>query len=563
MNESMTPGAHQPAAAGAPSPHAATMQQAVELHQRGELAQAAALYLQVVEAEPDHPHALHMLGVYALQSGDPQAALDLIERAAALLPHDATPQLNLGAVHKQLQRYDAALACLQRALDLAPDHVMALNNYGATLLAMQRAADALPWLERALRVDPSYADGWNNLGNALFELRRHQEALLCAERALQLQPQHLEALFNRANTLQILNRTDDALASYAAVLRLDPEHVETQFNMAVCRLLAGDFENGWPQYEWRWRKPAYQAQSPGCTQPLWHGQCALDGKTLLVYAEQGFGDTLQFCRYVPLLAARGARVILRVQPALTALMAALPGVARVVGDDEPLPDCDLHCPLMSLPLAFATQPATIPAATPYLRADPQLGAAWQAQLASARLSSAPSAKPASSSASRQRIGIAWAGSSGHANDQQRSIPLIQLRRIVTPAADFISLQKDLRAVDMLQLDGGDGIDDGIRQFAALQTDFAQTAALVAQLDLVICVDTAIAHLAGALGKPVWLLLPFAPDWRWMLGCDDSPWYPTMRLFRQPRRGDWDAVLDAVAEALSARLDGAAAAAAHR
>ncbi|WP_295990178.1 tetratricopeptide repeat-containing glycosyltransferase family protein [Rugamonas sp.] len=547
----MNDNVNNPAAGGSPSTAQATMERAVALHQRGELAQAAALYLEVIDAEPDHPHALHMLGVYALQSGDLQAALDLIERAAALLPHEAAPQLNLGAVLKRLERYDAALACLRRALEIEPEHVTALNNYGSTLLAMGRGADALPWLERALRLDPAFADGWNNLGNALHELQRHAEALLCLDRALLLQAQHPQALFNRANTLQMLNRSGEALRSYALALRHDPEHVDANVNMAVCRLLDGDLEHGWPQFEWRWRKPAYQALRPAAP-PLWHGQGALAGKTLLVYAEQGLGDTLQFCRYVPLLAARGARVILRVQPALVTLLATLAGAHQVLADDAPLPPCDLQCPLMSLPLAFATRLSTIPADTPYLRADARLAAAW-----GARLGSDTTSKP--------RIGIAWAGSAGHANDRQRSMALIELRRIVTPAADFISLQKDARAVDMVQLDGdgdngGDGGNGGggIRQFAALQTDFAATAALVAQMDLVICVDTSIAHLAGALGKPVWLLLPFAPDWRWMLGRDDSPWYPTMRLFRQPRAGDWDAVLEQVVAALGLRLAGHAA-----
>jgi tetratricopeptide (TPR) repeat protein len=509
-----------------------TMRRAVALHQDGKLAQAAALYLEIIAAEPDHADALHMLGVYALQSGDLQAALDLIGRATALLPQAATPLLNLGTVHKQLGQHDAALRCITQALALEPRHATALNNYGSVLLAMQRYSDALPWFERALDVDADDADAWNNLGNALLELQRHEEALLCLDRALRLQPRHLHALFNRGNALQFLNRSAAALDSYAAALELDPGHVDANFNMGVCRLLDGDLERGWPQYEWRWRKPAYASLIPAGAQPLWHGQCALDGKTLLVYAEQGYGDTLHLCRYVPLLAARGARVILRVQPALKTLLSVLPGAHQVLASDQPLPGYDLHCPLMSLPLAFGTRLATIPADRPYVHADPQRSAQWRARLG-------PAAKP--------RVGLAWAGSSGHANDRLRSMPLIALRRILTPAMEFISLQKELRTVDRLLLDGA-GI--GISQYAAQQSDFADTAALVAQMDLVICVDTAIAHLAGAMGKPVWLLLPFAPDWRWMLGRDDSPWYPSMRLFRQTRSGDWDDVLDAVARQLA-------------
>jgi len=538
INNASNRGATQDDQNAASASTAETMRRAVELHQRGELAQAAALYLQIIEAEPDHADALHMLGVYALQSGDLQAALDLIGRAVALLPQAATPLLNLGTVHKQLGQHDAALRSIAQALALEPRHATALNNYGSVLLAMQRHGDALPWFERALAIAADDADAWNNLGNALLELRRHEEALLCLDRALQLQPQHVHALFNRGNALQFLNRTDAALDSYARVLECDPEHVDAHFNMGVCRLLNGDLEHGWPQYEWRWRKAAYAALMPLGAQPLWQGpvrdgpsrdDTALAGKTLLVYSEQGYGDTLQLCRYVPLLAARGARVILRVQPALKTLLATLPG-AQVMATDEALPDYDLHCPLMSLPLAFGTRLASIPAATPYLHADPQRDARWRALLGAA---------------DKPRIGIAWAGSGAHANDALRSMPLIALRRIVTPALEFISLQKELRAVDRLLL-----ANAGIALYAAQQNDFADTAALIAQMDLVICVDTSIAHLAGAMGKPVWLLLPFAPDWRWMLGRDDSPWYPTMRLFRQTRSGDWDDVLDAVARRLA-------------
>src|SRR5471030_1972166 len=500
--------------------NAASASMAETMRRAGELAQAAALYLQIIEAEPDHADALHMLGVYALQSGDLQAALDLIGRAVALLPQAATPLLNLGTVHKQLGQHDAALRCIAQALALEPRHATALNNYGSVLLAMRRHGDALPWFERALAIAADDADAWNNLGNALLELRRHEEALLCLDRALQLQPQHVHALFHRGNALQFLNRVD------------------AHFNMGVCRLLNGDLEHGWPQYEWRWRKAAYAALMPLGAQPLWQGpvrdgpsrdDTALAGKTLLVYSEQGYGDTLQLCRYVPLLAARSARVILRVQPALKTLLATLPG-AQVMATDEALPDYDLHCPLMSLPLAFGTRLANIPGGTPYLHADAQRDARWRTLLGAA---------------DKPRIGIAWAGSGADANDALRSMPLIALRRIVTPALEFISLQKELRAVDRLLL-----ANAGIGLYAAQQNDFADTAALIAQMDLVICVDTSIAHLAGALGKPVWLLLPFAPDWRWMLGRDDSPWYPTMRLFRQTRSGDWDDVLDAVARRLA-------------
>lgn len=509
------------------------LHRAIALHQQGQLAQAATLYLRILETDPAHFDALHLLGVYALQTGDAQAACDLIGQACAIRPDDALARANLGSALRKLGRLDAALDAYRQALLLAPDDAALLSNCGGTLSELKRPAEALPLLERALRIAPGSAEALNNLGYALSGLHRHEEALPCLERALRLQPGFVPALYNLGNALQLLNRTGAALASYARALALDPEHVDTRFSAGVCRLLDGDLERGWPDYQWRRRKPAYAGLDDAFRQPMWLGQAPLNGASIVLHAEQGYGDTLQLCRYAPLLAQQGAHVMLRVQPALVTLLGTLAGVSCVIGDDQPLPGADYHCPLMSLPLALRTTLATLPAGTPYLSADPALAPEWQARLG-------PAAAP--------RIGLAWAGNSGHDNDQLRSVTLPDMRRVLAPGFDFISLQQDLRAADRLLLER----DGDIRSYAGHQTDFAQTAALVAQLDLVICVDTAIAHLAGALGKPVWLLLPFAPDWRWMLERSDSPWYPTMRLFRQPRHGDWRTVLDEVRAALAAR-----------
>jgi tetratricopeptide (TPR) repeat protein len=518
---------------------AARLSQAVELHQRGELSQAAVLYMEIIRADSSHFDALHLLGVYALQVGDLPTAHSFVTRALHVDPRHAQAHVHFSAILQEQGQLNEALAAIERALELDPDSVQALSNAAGLLSAkLKRPAQAMPLLERALRLDPDHAESWNNMGYALIELRCHEEALPCLARALRLNPGYALALYNQGNALQLLNRTAEAMRSYDAALALAPEMVDAQFGQAACRLLDGDLEPGFAQYEWRCRKPDYRRVLETFTRPLWLGETPLLGKTLLVHREQGFGDTLQMCRYAPLLAAQGARVILRVQPPLKGLLGNVAGVHSVIDDSDPLPDFDLHIPLLSLPMALRTRLDSIPADVPYIQADAARDAVWRRRLG-------PS--------SGLRVGLAWAGNPKHVNDAARSIPLTRFQRLLAAPMAFVSLQRDLRAAEGLLLQEL----PGLRGYADEQTDFAETAALVAQMDLVICVDTAIAHLAGAMGKPVWLLLPFAPDWRWMLERDDSPWYPSMRLFRQHRQGDWDEVLERVLQALTALPSGRA------
>ena len=500
--------------------------QAMAWHRDGRLPQAAAAYRAILAAEADHFDALHLLGVCALQDGDAPTAHGLIARALALKPDDVTAQMHLANAQQRLGQPDAALRSYRRVLELAPDDAMAFNNCGNLLREMQRHAEALAMFERALQCDAHYAEAYNNLGGTLVDLHRHEEALLCFERALRLAPDYLDAHYNLGNALQLLGRTGAALCSYERALAIAPDDVEARVNAGICRLLQGDLQGGWRWYESRWRRLPLPDHAP----PQWRGDAPLAGKTILVYAEQGLGDTIQMCRYVALLAAQGADVVLRVQPALKALLSQLAGARMVLADGEPLPAFDYHCSLMSLPFAFDTSLATIPAGAPYLRADPARAAAWAQRLG------APAGR---------RIGLAWSGNRGHDRDGSRSIPLMQLRGLFGADAQFVSLQPELRAIDRIVLEN----DQRIASHAAQLTDFAETAALIAQLDLVISVDTSVAHLAAAMGKPVWLLLAYAPDWRWLLERDDSPWYPTMRLFRQSVRGDWDGVVAEVARAL--------------
>lgn len=521
--------------AAVPSPAtvatSAKLQTAIAAHQRGDLQQAGVLYLEILEVEPDHFDALHLLGVYALQSGDAQAACDLIGRAVEVNPNEALAFSNLGVALQRLKRFDDALRAYQNALRINPEHLTALSNCGSTLQEMQRFGDAVIFFERALRIKPDYQEALNNLGNSLTALQRPDEALIVLERALELNQAYVTALYNRGNALRQLNRAEEAVLSYRRALLIDPGHVDANLNDAVARLLNGDFENGFRQYEWRWRKEAYLPLKQEFNAHLWLGAPDLQGKTILVWSERDFGDTIQFCRYVKLLAALGAKVVLRVQPALKSLLAGLAGAQRVLGTDEALPAFDFHCPLASLPLAFQTRLDSIPAEPSYLAADPARAAAWQAKLGR-------KAGP--------RVGLAWAGNPGNENDAARSIALLRLTRALGDQAQWVSLQKELGALDRLLL----GRQDAILHFADAQTDFAETAALIANLDLVVTVDTAVAHLAAALGKPVWILLPWAADWRWLLGRADSPWYPSATLLRQPKAGDWDSVLARVAERIA-------------
>jgi Glycosyltransferase family 9 (heptosyltransferase) len=298
----------------------------------------------------------------------------------------------------------------------------------------------------------------------------------------------------------------------------------------MLRLLIGDFDRGWVKYEWRWKTESLALPKRNFSQPLWLGAEALDGKAILLHSDQGFGDTIQFCRYVPLVAERGARVILEVPRPLRELMSTLTGAEQIVSSGNPLPDFDMHCPLLSLPLAFGPQLETIPAATPYLRASSQSLMNWDTRLGSKH---------------HRRIGLVWSGSPTHKNDQNRSIRLSSLLSLLDIEATFVSLQKDVRDDDVTILKNR----SDLLHFGDALENFSDTAALISNLDVVISVDTSVAHLAGALAKPVWVLLPFVPDWRWLLDRNDSPWYPTARLFRQDDARAWDNVIARVHAAL--------------
>ena len=465
-------------------------------------------------------------------------ALAACNRAIALQPDYAEAHANRGNVLRELRRHAEAVEACDRALALAPDHVEALCFRGNALHGMQRFEEALVSFDRAIELRPAYADAHCNRGAALHALKRYDQALAACDRCIALQPDHAQAHCNRGVTLQDLMRCDEALASYDRALALQPDFAGAHNNAALCRLLVGDYERGWREHEWRWQTDQFAGERRSFPQPLWLGSGEIEGKTILVYAEQGFGDTLQFCRYVPLIAARGARVVLEVQRPLQEVMRTLEGAAQVISRGEPPPAFDLHCPLLSLPLALRTRLDTIPACTPYLAAPLDKVRAWRDRLGGH---------------GKRRVGLVWAGNPrkelANCNliDAIRSMEFAQLGPLLElPGCEFYSLQKGDDAVAQLR---SSPVRQRVVDWADDLHDFSDTAALVENLDLVIAVDTAVAHLAGALNKPVWLLNRYSTCWRWLLDREDSPWYPTARLFRQDVDRRWDGVVARVCAAL--------------
>jgi hypothetical protein len=427
-------------------------------------------------------------------------------------------------------RFEEALACYNQVIALDPGHIGALCNRGVVLGRLQRQHEALASFDAAIALKPDCAEAFSNRASALSALDRFEEALESFDRAIALDPGLAQAFYNRAVALARLNRLDEALASYDRAIAAQPDYAQAVFNRALVLLLKGDLAQAWEGYEWRWRGVAgsVPARRFGC--PQWRGE-DVAGRTILLYQEQGHGDAIQFLRYVPMVAARGARVVLEVSKPLRRLVGQLPGVERVLERGEPVPTADCHSPLLSLPLVFGTTLATIPASVPYLEADAGLVAAWRRRLAPL---------------GGVRVGVVWAGRASNSADTRRSIMLAQLAALWdVPGASFVSLQKGDAASQAHSLQAALPMHDWTEELG----DFADTAALIAALDLVISVDTAVLHLAGALGKPVWLLNRFDTCWRWLLDRDDSPWYPTLRQFRQARPGDWDSVIAAVRPAL--------------
>jgi len=488
-------------------------------------ADALASYDRAIGLQPDYAPALLSRGNTLQELKRPADALASYDKAISLGPEDAEGHFGRGNVLRELKRHADALASYDRAIALRPNHAQAYFNRGNALRDLGRPEEALASYQRAIALRPNHAEAYYNCGAALVDLRRHQDAIVCYERAIALRPDYVAAHNNRGAALAELNRVEEAIASYDRAIALQPYHAEAHLNRSYCLLQLGRFEQGWREHEWRIKlsEPVAVRSDP---QPLWLGDEDIADKTLFIYWEQGLGDTIQFSRYVKLVQARGARVVMSVQRPLVGLLTQLGPAIGVVGPREVPAEYDYRCPLLSLPLALRTTLATIPAEPCYLAADARLRAAWSARLAPKR---------------RPRIGIAWSGSTRHKNDRNRSMGFDQLLPLLGVDADWICLQTEIREKD----DGALRQDGRIVFFGDDLRDFSDTAALVDLMDLVITIDTSVAHLAGAMGKPAWILLPFSPDWRWLLDRQDTPWYPSARLFRQRQIGDWASVVERV------------------
>ncbi|MFP3567835.1 tetratricopeptide repeat protein [Paraburkholderia sp. SIMBA_030] len=551
------------------------LRQAVALQQNGAFAEAEELYREILELKPRHVDALQLLGALALQAGRLPEGIDLLRKAIATNAKQAPVHSNLAYALNALQRFDEGLASANRALALQanfpdalnnrgnaqaglnlpaealgsfdraialmPDFAQAWNNRACVLRDLGRPTDALASCDRALALQPNYPDAWSNRGNALSDLNQPQEAQLSYRRALELAPAFADAWNNLGLTQIDLNEHAQALISYERALAVNPASAETHWNEALCLLQMGRLEAGWQKYEWRWERSRIRESKRRFAEPLWLGDFPLDGKTILLHAEQGLGDTLQFCRYAALVSKLGAKVVLEVPPELMRLMSTLDGVDQWVESGQALPPFDCHCPLLSLPLAFKTDIASIPSNTPYLFADAQAARQWRDRIEA-------------QAGDRLKVGLVWAGGNRphiaelRKNDARRSITFERLAPILdVPNVQFFSLQKGPATQQL----SGDESNRRIVDYTEELNDFADTAALVANLDLVISVDTSTAHLAGAMDKPVWILNRFDTCWRWMLERTDTPWYPRATLFRQPALGDWDSAIQAARDALTA------------
>ena len=526
------------------------IQAALGEQQAGRLEEAKALYEGLLEERPDYPDALHLLGVISLQTGDPAGGIDYMRRASALVPDDVQIGLNLAGALKSLGRSDEAVGCLRalagvvsgspsvhlaladildaqqnhgaaelhyrRALELSPDDAAALTGLGRVLRLSGREKEAEAAWRRVLKINPEQVGAMVNLALLIMSRGRNNEAQAYLEKALNLAPGHAKTWFQYGNVMLNQNRPDLADEAFAKATTLDPDDYDAHVHLGFARLLMGDFGRGFAEYEWRLGSPALRERD--VTGPRWDGSF-LDGRTILVHAEQGMGDALQFIRYAPKVARLGGRIILKCHQTMKRLFQGAPGVDDVTTSIPPPDAYDCHVPLMSLAHLFGTTPETIPAEVPYLHPDDGLRRSW-----AERLGDGPN------------VGLVWRGNPENKRDNVRSCPLERFSPILeTDGARFFSLQKEFPEDEK-------PLPASLTDLGPELNDFADTAACVANLDLVIAVDTAIVHLAGALGRPVWALLSSSPEWRWMLDRDDSPWYPTARLFRQTGWGDWEGVV---------------------
>lgn len=504
----------------------------------GRIDEALRVFDKAIQLKPNDAELWRQMGDALIRARRKSEALLCFRRAFELDSGHADAAYKAGHLLHGAGQLAEALAYLNRSIDLQPDIAPTLHTRALVLNGLGRIEEAVADCRRAAKLDPQNPDTLANLG-ALLRAQGHlEEALSFFDRSLKINPNAGKALVGRASVLSDLGRVEEAMSAYKRSAAVVSEHSRSVWNLALLQMLTGDFKRGLKGMQARWEVPGLPNGYPPLPGPKWLGDGNIAGKTILVCADEGLGDAIQLVRYIPLLAGRGARVILTVQDALRPLFSKIEGVWQCLPGSSGalLPPFDLHCPLSNLPLVFGTRLETIPAAVSYLPQPSQERVqAWESRLG-------PRA--------RSRVGLVWSGNPEHLNDHNRSMPLRMLSGLLDAKASFVSLQKDVRPNDRAELLARVDIFDAAQHL----TDFVETAALISCLDLVITVDTSVAHLSAALGKPTWILLPFIPDYRWLLHREDSPWYPTVRLFRQSERREYGSVIDRVRRDLQSLID---------
>ena len=500
------------------------------LQELKKLNEALSSYNKAISIKPDFAEAYSNRGNTLQQLKQYDTALASYDKAISIKPDFAEAYFNRGNTLQELKQYDAALESFDKAIALKPDYHQACYNRGTLFHELKQLDAALASYEQTISLKPDYHQAYVNRAVVLKLLKQPDSALASFDKAISLKPDYADAYSNRGNLLHEQLRLDEALASYDKAISLKPDFADAYWNKSLTLLLSGNFRQGWELYEWRWKKEKFTSPRRDFTQPIWLGEGSIAGKTILLHSEQGLGDTIQFCRYVPLVADLGARVILETDCSLAGILDGLRGLSQQLVKGSTLPDFDCHCPLMSLPLAFKTDIDTIPFSRQYLKCVPDKLSQWKKRLGK-------QTKP--------RIGLAWSGSIMHSNDHNRSIPLSAMSMHLPKGFTYVSLQKDVRDIDKPTLES----NPNILHFGDELKDFTDTAALCELMDVVISVDTSVAHVNAALGNPTWVLLPFSPDWRWLLDRDDSPWYPDVRLFRQQKPDDWAEAFEKLKSAL--------------
>jgi tetratricopeptide (TPR) repeat protein len=527
------------------------------------LDEAIACYRKAIEIDTNFDDAYYNLGITLEDTGNFDEALSAYKNALHINPQNADVSNNIGTILQKKEEFDEAILYFKKALQINSQYFLAYHNLGNTFQKKNQPDEAIIYYQKALQLNPKSSDTYFNLGTAFTEKGQYDKAIDNFQKALQLNPKNSEAYYNLGITLTEKGKYEEAIASYKNALQMNPNnakvcnnlgitymgkgHVdeaiscyrksiqidsgdaEAHWNLSLALLLSGNFKEGWKEYEWRLKVKEFHQRI--FSQPLWDGSEIL-GRTILLYSEQGFGDTLQFIRYAPLIAQRGVKVIVECQKELYSLVQTVDGVEQVIVRGAPLPDFEVRCPLLSLPFILGTTLENIPSSIPYIKIEKLLKDKWLIKI--------------QNDDSKVKIGLVWSGNPIDREDRNRSFAL-----------EVFSTLSQFENINVYSLQFGEAAKQTknppkglkIMDYTNDICDFSDTAALIDNLDLVISVDTAVAHLAGALGKPVWTLLPFAPDWRWLLNREDSPWYPTMRLFRQSKHGDWKSVIAEVSDEL--------------